>query len=140
MSYINTYEPLWHVKCAIEHTCLHSEEPCHGEVCMNHILAEVEKAMTVVRNERAMIVRFNSAQQHHNDIVKITDECFYDILGVLDRLHEQLRIPTEMNAARYKEHLKQACGEVQSKLTYLVNKYKELGVLLGPLIDLFYIR
>ena len=140
MSYIHTYEPLWHVKCAMEHTCLHGEEPCHGDVCMNHILVEVEKTMTQIRNARAMIARFDPHQRYHNDIVMITDDCFYDILDKMDRLHEQLRIPTERNAARYKEHLKQACGEIHSKLTYLTNKYKELGVLSGELLELFYLK
>lgn len=137
---IAPYVPLWQIKSAIEHTCLHEEEPCFSESCINHIVAEVDKISDRLYHVHKSIIFISPYCSHREKIIEELDKGLDEMMHTVDTLHEVLRNPSGRTAASVQQHLNSACVKFHAQYHKLCDKMEDLGAVSEPMMKLFYIE
>jgi hypothetical protein len=115
------------LKAALEHTCMHQEEPIYTQDCFEHIKKEIRHIMNHIRKLQSEIAISVPEAIWAEDGLKLYNRLSY-IMKELDDLHEDLRHPDHQHVHHYMTHIEEARKEIHKLYDNIVHEFapKEL--------------
>lgn len=112
------------IKAALEHTCMHDEEPIYSEICFEHIRDEIVHIMKHIRHIQMNISKSVPLSLSGEQGIKAY-EILSDIMEELDDLHLELRNPSHQHTQHYMHHIDECRKEVHKLYKQMVDEFIE---------------